>query len=73
MQHSTVDNAGGATAVYTDAYGQSGSTEPFEGAIAQYVGATSNTGWAEPERRAFGFSTDYGSRDANELGVHAPN
>lgn len=73
VQHSTFDNAGGATAVYTDAYGQSGSTEPFEGAIAQYVGATSNTGWAEPERRAFGFSTDYGSRDANELGVHAPN
>lgn len=69
VQRSTVDNAGGASTLYTDAYGQTGATSSFEGAIAQYIAPVSNTDLAEPQRQAFGFSTDYGAGH----GVHAPN
>lgn len=69
FQHSTVDNAGGPTEFYTDAYGRDSSYEPNEASIKQYVSATSNTDLPELERRAFGFSTDYGAKGD----VHAPN
>lgn len=69
VQHTTVDNAGGPTIFHTDAYGGRASDEPFPGSIAQYVSSTSNADQPEPERRAFGFSTDYGADGE----VHAPN
>jgi hypothetical protein len=69
VQHSTVDNVGGATEFYTDPYGNDASYEAGEASIRQYVSATSNTDLPELERRAFGFSTDYGA----DGDVHAPN
>lgn len=69
VQNSVLDNAGGGTTIYTDAYGQQTSTEPFDGAIAQYVSAVSNVAQPTTSRSAYGFSTDYGSGN----GVHASN
>lgn len=69
VQRTVIDNAGGATTFYTDAYGERVSLEPFEGSIAQYASAVSNTSQPETARSAYGFSTDYG--DGN--GVHASN
>lgn len=70
VHNTTVANAGGPTTWYTDAYGNNASDKPFAGSVKQYVSATSNTGLPELERRAYGFSTDYGSKGS---GVHAPN
>jgi hypothetical protein len=69
VQHSTLDNAGGPTEFYTDPYGKNSTEEPGEASIRQYVSATSNADLPELERRAFGFSTDYGA----DGDVHAPN
>lgn len=69
VQHSTLDNVGGPTEFYTDPYGKNSTTEPGQASIRQYVSATSNADLPELERRAFGFSTDYGA----DGDVHAPN
>lgn len=70
VQNTSVDNAGGPRHWYTDAYGGNASRTPFRGSVRQVISQTSNGDLPALERRAFGFSTDYG---APETGVHAPN
>lgn len=65
-----VDNAGGPTTWYTDAYGNDASTTPRAGAVKQYVSSGSNASWPALTRRNFGLGADYGPPGS---GVHAPN
>ncbi|MCQ9386603.1 hypothetical protein [Brevibacterium moorei] len=70
LQNSRLDNRGGQTVWYTDAYGKNPSSKPFKGSVKQYASATSNADGPELERRVFGFSTNYGPAGS---GVSAPN
>lgn len=69
FQDSVLDNSGGPTEYYTNAYGADTTTEPADALIRQYVSSSSNADLPDLERRAFGFSTDYGAGGD----VHAPN
>jgi len=62
-----VNNADGPTTWYTDPFGRGARTEPFPGAIRQYIARINNTG-LDLSGPSIGSSRDYGVGHA-----HAPN
>jgi hypothetical protein len=68
FNQTTLSNAGGPTAWYTDPFGGHGSATPFPGAIKQYVAAMNNGRPYPLESQAFGGTRNYGGP-----GTHAPN
>lgn len=80
FNQTTLQNAGGSTTWYTNPYGGDGVTQPFAGAIKQYIAAVTNThrneaGFIDPAGRAYAFeSVAVGAdRAYGGNGVHAPN
>lgn len=70
VRETLVDNAGGSSIVYTDAYGRNATSAPVDHGIRQYIGSRSNADLPELERRVFGLSDDHAPPGS---GVHAPN
>lgn len=68
LNQTSLDNAGGPTVWYTDAYGGRASATPFPGAIRQWVAAVRNQRPWPLASQAFGANRPYGG-----AGVHAPN
>ena len=71
LRSTTLANAGGPTAWYTDPFGGHANLSPFRGSVRQFVAATSGTlGSSLPQYNIppMGFNRDYGGP-----GVHAPN
>jgi hypothetical protein len=63
-----VNNAAGPTVWYTDPFGRNGRTEPFPGAIRQWIARVNNEGAFRFNGPAIGATRHYGSP-----GTHAPN
>lgn len=64
-----LDNAGGSTTWYTDAYGKRGQTTPFVGSVKQYVSSVNNSKPYWYESQAIGAGRNYCGNNS----VHAPN
>jgi hypothetical protein len=62
-----VDNEDGPNVWYTDALGRNGRTEPFPGAIRQWI-ARRDTGGLDLHGPTIGRNRNY-----DDAGVHAPN
>jgi hypothetical protein len=64
-----ISNADGPEVWYTDKYGENAQTEPFPGAIRQFIAKVDNERAVQPSGPAIGRDRDYGSGQS----VHAPN